>query len=132
MNTPLPQELKAIIDDANFAHLATVDEAGHPHVTAMWIMRDGESILFNSLKGRAKLRHMERDPRVAISISPGDDPYLNFAIRGRVTELRTSDGREVIDRLAQKYMGEPKAPFVKPGDIRVTIVVEPTRIVTNP
>ena len=42
--------------------------------------------------------------------------------------MRTSDGTEVIDRLAQKYLGEEKYPWMTPGMVRVTVIVEPTRV----
>jgi hypothetical protein len=46
--------------------------------------------------------------------------------------MRTSDGVEVIDALARKYLdGVDKYPWLKPGMVRVTIVVEPVRIAGN-
>ena len=128
MGVPLPDELKAVIDGKNFAHLTTLDPDGAPHATAMWIARDGDLIVFNTAEGRRKWRNVQQDPRVAISISPADKPYVNYAIAGRVIEMRTSDGREVIDRLSEKYTGNPVYQHMTPGMVRVTIIVEPTRI----
>ncbi len=128
---PLDADLRSAIESGAFAHLTTLDPDGWPHTTAMWIDHDGEHIVFNTAKGRRKYRNLRNDPRVAISISPKEDPYRNWAIQGRVVEMRTSDGIEVIDRLAQKYLGQPKYPWLTPGMVRVTIVVEPTRIAAN-
>ncbi len=127
----LPADLRDAIDATAFAHLATVDPDGSPHATAMWIARDGDLIVFNTLQGRRKWRNMRRDPRVAVSISAPDDPYRNWSIQGRVVEMRTGDGVEVIDALARKYLGEPRYPWLQPGDVRVTILVEPTHIAGN-
>jgi len=128
---PLPDELKAIVDAPTFAHLATVDPDGAPHVTAMWITRDGDRIVFNTLRGRRKWRNMVADPRVGISISDPADPYRNWSIQGTVVEMRTEDGVAVIDALARKYLGEDRYPWLQPGDVRVTIVVAATRIARN-
>jgi PPOX class probable F420-dependent enzyme len=127
----LPDQLKRIIDDRSIAHVATLDESGTPHVTAMWIMRDGDRIVLNTLEGRAKWHHLRRDPRIGISVTPPDETYLNYSIKGRVVDLRTSDGKEVIDRLAAKYLGEDEFPWLRDGDVRVTIVVEPTSVASN-
>jgi len=127
----LPEQLKRIIDDRSIAHVATLDEAGMPHVTAMWIDRDGDQIILNTLEGRAKWYHLRRDPRIGISISPPDETYLNYSIKGRVAEMRTSDGKEVIDRLSAKYLGEEEFPWLRPDDVRVTIVVEPLAVASN-
>ena len=108
MGIALPDELKAAIDARSYAHLTTVDSDGAPQATAMWIMRDGDQIVFNTAEGRRKWRNMQRDPRVAISISPADKPYENWSIQGRVVEMRTSDGVAVIDQLAQKYLSKEK------------------------
>ena len=127
----LPDRLKEILDGDEFAHLTTVDSDGWPQASAMWIMRDGENIVFNTAEGRRKWRNLKRDPRVAISISDPEQPYRNFSIQGRVVEMRTADGVEVIDALAKKYTGAEKYQWLTPGMVRVTIIVEPTRIAAN-
>ena len=128
----LPDDLKTVLDSRAFAHLTTLDPDGAPQSSAMWIMRDGERIVFNTAEGRRKWRNLKNDPRVSISISKQDDPYNNWSIQGKVIEMRTSDGVEVIDALARKYLdGVDKYPWLKPGMVRVTIVVEPVRIAGN-
>ncbi|WKZ81763.1 MAG: PPOX class F420-dependent oxidoreductase [Acidimicrobiia bacterium] len=131
--TLLPDALKEILDSTRaFAHLTTLDPDGSPQATAMWVMRQDEMILMNTAEGRRKHRNLQRDPRVAISISKHDDPYSNFSIQGRVVEMRTSDGVEVIDALARKYLdGVDRYPWLQPGMVRVTLVIEPTRIAAN-
>lgn len=126
----LPEKLKQVLDGPNFAHLATLED-GSPHNTAMWVMRDGDRIIMNTLEGRVKWANLKDDPRVAISISPADEPYVNYAIQGKVVEMRTSDGKEVIDTLAKKYLGKDEYPWLKPGDVRVTIVIEADDVADN-
>ena len=128
MAVELPDDLKATIDETNFAHLTTVDPDGAPQATAMWITREGDNIVFNTAEGRRKWRNMQRDPRVAVSISPAERPYENWSVQGNVVEMRTSDGVAVIDALAGKYLGEPKYPWLTPDMVRVTVVVEATRV----
>ena len=131
MGIELPGELKTVIDAKSYAHLTTVDPDGAPHASAMWIMRDGDRIVFNTAEGRRKWRNMQRDPRVAVSISPFDEPYKNWSIQGRVVEMRTSDGVAVIDQLAQKYLSKDKYPWLTPDMVRVTVIVDVERIAGN-
>jgi PPOX class probable F420-dependent enzyme len=129
VTVPLPDDLKTVLDGANFAHLATLDRDGTPQASAIWAMRDGDHIVINTAARRRKWRNMRRDPRVALSISPEDALYTNWSIQGRVVEMRTSDGWEVIDRLARKYSGRE---YPRPeGMVRVTVIIEPTRIAVN-
>jgi hypothetical protein len=130
--TTLPDRLKEIIDSRAFAHLTTLDPDGAPQSSAMWIMRDGDHIVFNTAEGRRKWRNLKAESRVSISISKFDDPYENWSIQGRVVEMRTSDGVDVIDALARKYLdGVDKYPWLTPGQVRVTVIVEPTRVAGN-
>jgi len=128
----LPDRLKQILDGKAFAHLTTLDPDGAPQASAMWIMRDGDRIVLNTAEGRRKWRNMKHDPHVAISISDECDQYLNYSIQGRVVEMRTSDGVAVIDALARKYLrGVEKYPWLQAGMVRVTIIVEATRVASN-
>jgi len=132
MTLTLPDKLKNALDGKAFAHLSTLDPDGAPQSTAMWIMRDGDMIMFNTAAGRRKHRNMLNDPRVSISISPSGEEYVNYSIQGRIVEMRESDGVEIIDTLARKYLDDvDKYPWLTPGMIRVTVIVEPTRIASN-
>jgi PPOX class probable F420-dependent enzyme len=118
--------LKEVLDGPNFAHLTTLDPDGMPQASVVWAMRDRERIVINTAKGRRKWHNLKRDPRVAISVSPEDAPYKNFSIQGKVVEMRTSDGWEVIDRLALQYWGKEYPR--REGMVRVTVIIEPTRV----
>jgi PPOX class probable F420-dependent enzyme len=124
MAVSLPKQLKQILDDKAFAHVATVGPDGHPHNSVMWVERDGDLIVVNTAEGRTKWHNLRRDPRIGMSISPPADDYVNYSIKGHVVDMRTSDGDEVIDRLAGKYLGVDRFPWREAGRKRVTIVVE--------
>ena len=123
MAVPLPEELRHTLDQKVIAHVATVGKDGHPQNTAMWIKRDGDHIILNTSEGRVKWHNMKRDPRLGISVSRLDEE-INYSVKGRVVEMRTSDGIEIIDALARKYLGLERYPWLSEGEVRVTIVVE--------
>ena len=120
----LPDNLKEVLAKQAFVHSATLMEDGSPHVTPTWVETDGDRIVLNSEKTRIKPRNLERDPRIALSVTDPDNPYVAFWIRGRVVEITEEGGAEGIDRLAQKYLGEEEYPWNKPGDVRVQIYIE--------
>ena len=132
MSVTLSDSLKEVLDAKTFSHLTTLDPDGFPQSSAMWIMRHGDHIVFNTAKGRRKHRNMGNDPRVSVSISPSEDAYVNYSIQGKVIEMRQTDGVEIIDTLARKYLDDvDKYPWLTPGMVRVTVIVEPTRIASN-
>ena len=127
----LPDHIKDLIDEPVFAHVATVGSDGHPQNTVMWIDRDGDLLVLNTAAGRAKWHNLNNDPRVGISVSPVGEPYFNYSLKGRVVEMRTTDGDEVIDRLAHKDLGVEEYPYRRPDEVRVTILVEVLSVAGN-
>ena len=99
-------EMIEIIDGKNFAYLATTMADGSPHVSPVWIDRDGDLLLINTVPGRVKQRNISRDPRVAISLMQEKNPYRNLIIKGRVIEQTQQGALDHIDRLARKYLGK--------------------------
>jgi len=117
----LPPEVRALFEGANFAHLATLTRDGSPSSTAIWAGLEGDDVVFFTQEGSLKARNMERDPRVAISITDHDDPYHAAQLRGRVKEVRGVDEANALaDELAVRYTGEP-FPY-KPPTSRLYVV----------
>lgn len=123
----LPDDIKAIIDDKVFAHLATVNPDGSPQVSVVWIGRRDDTLLFSTARGRIKPRNLAHDPRVAISYTLPDEPYKNIVMQGHVTNC-AEDGTWLIDELAHKYLGHDSYQFASPGEVRVNYEIEIDRI----
>ena len=105
---PLPAEVRELFEGRNFGHLATTLPDGSPHTVAVWIGVEGDHVVFFTQPGSRKARNLAHDPRVAISLVDGRNPYRGAHVRGRVAEtVEGDDALEIIDRLAVKYTGEP-------------------------
>jgi len=92
----------------NFAHVATGLPDGGPHSVPAWIGLEGSRIVFLTSPGSRKARNLERDPRIAISITDRNQPHAMAQIRGRVIERIEGDTAcTIIDRLSHKYIGQP-------------------------
>jgi len=119
----LPDDLHAACEATNFAHVATVLPSGAPHSVPVWIGVEGDRLYFFTQEGTRKARNLQRDPRVAISISDRKNPYKMVWVRGRVTETRTGDeALKLIDALARRYTGQDF-----PMRTGVVFLVEPER-----
>ncbi len=109
-----------------FASLATVMPDGSPQVTPVWFDYAGGVIRVNTAKGRVKARNMKQGSPVALAIMDPDNPYRHVQVRGRVARI-TEDGAPAhIDSLANKYLGQDKYPYAKPGEVRVIYEITPT------
>ncbi|MEZ5175272.1 MAG: PPOX class F420-dependent oxidoreductase [Acidimicrobiia bacterium] len=113
----LPDNIKAVLDERVYLHLATLNPDGSPHVSVVWVDHDGDKVLVSSATGRVKPRNIAHDPRVALSLTPPSKPYTNITMQGRVTKTAT-DGKWLINRLSEKYLGKPEYEGA-PGEVRV-------------
>ncbi len=105
----LTEAMKRLLDDASFAHLATLQADGSPKVEPVWIGREGDRLLIATDRRSRKAINLERDPRVAISLVARTNPYEQLLIRGRVVEVRPDDDLVGLDALSQTYLGKPFA-----------------------
>jgi PPOX class probable F420-dependent enzyme len=119
----LPPEVRELLEGRNYGHLSTLLPDGSPHSVPVWIGMEGERIAFFTQTRSRKARNLERDPRVALSITDHDDPYRSAWIRGRVVETREgAEALRIIDRLARRYTGEDF-----PMRSGIVFLVEPER-----
>ena len=103
-----PEVRKLLAEGANFAHLATVMPDGSPHAVPVWVTVEGDRIAFFTQPGSQKAQHLEREPRIAISIVDHENPYRSAHVRGRVVDqLEGEAALEVMDRMSIRYTGSP-------------------------
>ena len=127
MGATLPEDVRALVRGANFAHLATLLPDGAPQVAPVWVDLEGDRILVCTGEGSLKARNTRRDPRVAVSIVASDNPYREAQLRGRVVERRPDADFAVMDRVSRKYTGHP-FPWRQNAADRVVLVVEVERV----
>jgi PPOX class probable F420-dependent enzyme len=124
----LKDKEQKFLDDNPFIGVVTdLREDGSPHSTPVWVDVEDGKISFNTALGRAKPRHLEKDPRVALIVTDPQDPYKWVSVTGRA-ELTEEGADEQIDKLAKKYLGQDEYPWRKPEETRVKVVIEPQTV----
>ena len=104
----LHPEARALIESDHLAHMVTINPDGSPQVTCVWVGLDGDEIVSAHLGRYLKVKNVERDPRIAISIEGegeserGLPKYL--VVRG-TARIQEGGAPEVLQRLAHVYMG---------------------------
>lgn len=112
----------------NWATVVTLRKDGSPHATPVWIDTDGEHVLFNTAVGRAKERHLRRDPRVSVTVLPAENQQAGYVSVTGTAELVDDGAKEHIDKLAHKYLGVEEYPYLQPGEQRVIVKITPDRV----
>lgn len=127
MAVALDPRVRTLLEGANLAQVAHVDEAGSPRVQPTWFDVLGDRIRLNSVEGRAWPERVRRDPRVSICVVNAEATTEYVEIRGRIA-VDTHEGADAhIDELSRKYIGIDY-PNRFHGEQRVTFHVEPERV----
>ena len=69
----------------HLAHLVTIPD-GSPHVPIVWIGLEGDEIVSGHLPFHRKLRNVQRDPRVSLSIEVGGHNEMGLAKLSRLRD----------------------------------------------
>ena len=128
----IPESYLDILEKPAFAHIATISDAGWPHVSPMWVDHDGdEAILLNTLRGRRKERNLRANPRSMVSVADPDNPYRYLTVRGQA--MLTEDGADDhIDALANKYLNADEYPHHdEEAEPRVIVRIPADHVITR-
>src|SRR4029077_14802781 len=88
----ITDDVRPLLEGRNYAHVATLLPDGSPHSVAVWILvLDDDRVAFFTQPSSRKARNLERDPRVAISVTDRENPYRMAWLRGTVGETLTGE-----------------------------------------
>lgn len=121
----IPEPYHDLLASTALAHIATIGPHGEPQSTPVWFGWDGTHIRFSQTRRQQKIRNLQRDPRVALSIVDPHNPYRYVEVRGVVVAFEDDPDRAFVDSMARKYLGVERYPWHREGDEHVAIVILP-------
>ena len=80
--TELTDLAKRLVDGPTFAVMSTINPDGAPQSSVIWVKRDGDQVVFSTIRGRRKTRNMERDPRVNVTLYDPASQSMLAGLRG--------------------------------------------------
>jgi PPOX class probable F420-dependent enzyme len=118
-----------VLDGPHFAVLATSNADGRPQSSVIFVKRDGDTVVFSTIKGRLKTRNMARDPRVSLLVV--DKEKGRYAeIRGSV-EITDDPEKRLLHEMYDRYMGGMPPP-PEPEAERLIVRVGPDKVYQFP
>jgi PPOX class probable F420-dependent enzyme len=86
--------------------LVTVSQDGTPQPNPVWFLWDGSSLLIYSMPDQAKLRHIARNPRVALHLDSQDQGDDIVIVTGTAAVDHAAPLAHENPPYLQKYAGE--------------------------
>ena len=125
----LNEAARAVLDGPHFAMLATSNRDGRPQSSVIFVKRDGDTVVFSTIKGRLKTRNMARDPRVSLLVVDKEKGRY-VEMRGSV-EITDDPEKRLLYAMYDTYMGGMPPP-PEPDAERVIVRVRPEKVYQFP
>ena len=118
--------------DKEIAVLATVNHDGSPLATPMWYVHDGDGFGMVSVAGDWKVKNLQRDPRVGVTVESGSGGSIECVIvQGTAEFLDHPEARDAMGaRFIDKYGPHMEARWGGRSvpTTRALFRIEPTRV----
>lgn len=125
----IPAPAQALLGSDAVAHVWTCNPDGTPQVSVVWVIVQGDEILFGTDAASRKARNLAVNPTIILSIEDDERNGRGFqrhlVIRGRAT-IEGPDGA-LMDRLARKYRGLDRHPLAlrdSPSCVVVRVAID--------
>ena len=116
---------REVIDGPHIAILATSNRDGRPQSSVIFVKRDGDTVVFSTIKGRLKTRNMTRDPRVSLLVlDTKTGRYVE--IRGTV-DITEDPEKTLLHEMYDRYMNGATPP-PEPDAERLIVRIAPEKL----
>jgi PPOX class probable F420-dependent enzyme len=128
----IPSPAQTLLGSDAVAHVWTKNRDGSPQVSVLWVILQGDEILFGCDANSQKAKNLARDPKILMSVEDTERSERGFqrhlVIHGRAT-IEHGPDPDLMDRLAMKYAGLKRHPLaLRDSDTAVVIRVAVERI----
>ncbi len=129
------EERDTFLRETRIAKIATLNADGSPTMVPVWFEWDGETARVFTSKTSPKVKRIQADPRVALSVEEGVGVPERWVTIEGTCSISTDGTRDLIARLARRYYEPAKAEKSitewLAADIWVTLEIRPTRILNS-
>jgi PPOX class probable F420-dependent enzyme len=108
---------RELLESDALVHFVTVNPDGTPQVSCIWVGLDGDEIVSGHIPHNQKVRNVERNPRVALSVEGTGHNELGlreYLVVHGTARVQQGGAVDLLRRLAKVYLG-PDVVFPPPG-----------------
>ncbi len=129
----LPDAVRDILAGPHLSVLATTNPDVGPQTSVIFVTREGDEILFSTVKGRRKTANMMRDRRVDLLVHrlPVGDAHPPYATISATVDLHDDPDGSFHQVMYAIHMGGATPP-PEPGAERLIVRMRPDKVYLPP
>ncbi|OAI40954.1 hypothetical protein AYO38_00810 [bacterium SCGC AG-212-C10] len=124
----------AFVTEHRWAVVTTVRKSGQPSSTLVAYARDGDSLIVSTMRKFAKVKMLDRDPRITVTVISNREPFNFITVEGTATIER--DYAAILEPTKKVFQALAAINYKEPEDIpawlesqgRVIVRVHPDRV----
>ena len=125
MATSVPDSHRDLLE-APVATLATIGPDGRPQLSAVWFLAENDMVRVSLNASRQKTRNLQANMATNLFILDTANPFRYLEIRGDA-QIEPDDDYSFAAEVGAKY-GADLRQMDGPGESRVVVTIQPTRI----
>ncbi len=125
-----PEDLGDFLDQPKCATLATHFNDGSILMSPVWYEWKNGGFTVAVVADDVKVRHVQRDAQVSISVAEDVAPYRGIEVRG-TAKIDRNDALETMRRIAVRYLGPKQGEvyFAAVGQVDLALIrIEPAKL----
>ena len=132
-NPVLTDTVRRILNSPHLSALATTNADGSPQTSVIFVKRDGDDILFSTIKGRRKTTNMLHDPLVNLLVHtlPVEEAGSTYSTISGTVELSDDPDGSFHQVMYDIHMGGATPP-PEPGAERLIVRLRPHKVYVPP
>ncbi|WP_306233461.1 PPOX class F420-dependent oxidoreductase [Agrococcus beijingensis] len=112
----IPERYRYLTDAPLFAHLATVRPDGSVQSNPMWFKAVGDEVHFTHTSKRQKIKNLQANPTMSLSMVDPAKPYLYVELRGHLAGVVDDPTGAFYVELQNRYGNPSEQPPADAAD----------------
>jgi PPOX class probable F420-dependent enzyme len=123
----IPASHRDLLESPIPVTLATLSPTGHPQLTAVWIVLEGNDLVTSLAGIRQKLKNLTARPQATVFVIDPSNPYRTLEVRCDVA-VEPDPELATLSKVLSAY-GTDLASFDAPLEGRVAVILHPIHVV---
>ena len=102
------EPVRTFLETPRVAYLSTIDRQGYPHTVPVWFAVDGDDLVFSATRDRARVRHIQANPKGSVVIGGNTGEAEGYLIQGNFS-IEEDPSHVCMNNIIRRYIRDEAA-----------------------